>query len=44
MIYEPETIIPTLDVLIILVNTNITGAHLVGGITSLFLLSSVKQN
>ena len=44
MIYEPETIIQTLDVLIILVNTNITGAHLVGGITSLFLLSSVKQN
>ena len=42
-IYNRQNVIRSLDILVVLANVNLIGAHLVGGITSLGLLNWVEQ-
>jgi hypothetical protein len=42
-IYNPRNIIPTLDIFVILANTNMIGAHLFGSVNSLWLLNWMDQ-
>lgn len=42
-VYNPENIIPTLDLFVVLANVNLTGAHLLGGVNSLGLLNWVTE-
>ena len=38
MIYDPDKIIRVLDILVVLVNNSLAGVHLLGNVTSLWLL------
>lgn len=42
-IYNRQNVIRSLDILVVLANVNLIGAHLVGGVTSLGLLNWVEQ-
>lgn len=42
-IYNPENVIRSLDIFVILANVNMIGAHFFGGVTSLGLLEWVEQ-
>jgi Protein of unknown function (DUF3611) len=42
-VYRPENVIRSLDILVILANVNLIGAHFFGGITSLGLLNWLDQ-